>query len=50
MKKINSGRLRAIGCDARARMLQIQLDDGSTLQYSGVGVNTWCRFSGLGAA
>jgi len=35
MKKINSGKLRAIGYDARARMLQVQLDDGSTLQYSG---------------
>jgi len=29
MKKINSGRLRAIGYDARARMLQVQLDNGS---------------------
>src|ERR1035437_6516799 len=28
MKKINSGRLRAIGYDARARMLQVQLDGG----------------------
>ena len=26
MKKINSGKLRAIGYDARARMLQVQLD------------------------
>jgi KTSC domain len=37
MKKINSGRLRAIGYDTCARMLQVQLDDGSTLQYSGIG-------------
>lgn len=50
MKKINSGRLRAIGYDARARMLQVQLDDGSTLQYGGVGEDTWRRFSGSGAA
>ena len=35
MKKINSGRLRTIGCDARARMLQVQRDDGSTLQCYG---------------
>jgi hypothetical protein len=27
MKKINSGRLRAIGYDAHARMLQVQLDE-----------------------
>ena len=50
VKKINSGRLRAIGYDARARMLQVQLDDGSTLQYGGVGEDTWRRFSGSGAA
>ncbi len=41
MKKINSGRLRAIGYDARARMLQVQLDNGSTLQYSRVGEDIW---------
>jgi hypothetical protein len=27
MKKINSGKLRAIGYDARARSLQVQLDN-----------------------
>jgi hypothetical protein len=50
MKKINSGKLRAIGYDARARLLQVQLDDGSTLQYSGVGDDTWRRFSSSGSA
>ncbi|MDP1594586.1 MAG: KTSC domain-containing protein [Gallionella sp.] len=50
MKKINSGKLRAIGYDARARLLQVQLDDGSTLQYSGVGEDLWRRFSSSGAA
>ena len=50
MKKINSGKLRAIGYDARARMLQVQLDDGSTLQYSGVGEGIWQRLSSSGAA
>lgn len=50
MKKINSGRLRAIGYDGRARMLQVQLDDGSTLQYSGVGEGIWQRLSSSGAA
>jgi len=39
MKKINSGRLRGIGYDARALMLQAQFDDGSTLQYGGVDEN-----------
>jgi hypothetical protein len=50
MKKINSGKLRAIGYDARARILQVQLDTGETLQYSGVGDDIWRRFSGSGAA
>ena len=50
MKKINSGRLRAIGYDGRARMLQVQLDDGSTLQYSGIGGGIWQRLSSSGAA
>jgi hypothetical protein len=39
MKKINPGRFRAIGYDARARMLQAQLDNGSMLQYGGFGEN-----------
>jgi KTSC domain len=50
MKMINSGRLRAIGYDARARLLQVQLDDGSTLQYGGVGEETWRSLSSSGAA
>ncbi|MCX7179909.1 MAG: KTSC domain-containing protein [Proteobacteria bacterium] len=50
MKPINSGKLRAIGYDARARLLQVQLDDGSTLQYSGVGAEIWRRLSSSGAA
>ncbi|MDO8208138.1 MAG: KTSC domain-containing protein [Gallionella sp.] len=50
MKKINSGKLRAIGYDASHRMLQVQLDDGSTLQYSGVGEDAWRRLSNSGAA
>ena len=50
MKKISSGKLRAIGYDAGARLLQVELDDGSLLQYSGVGAETWRRFSSSGAA
>lgn len=50
MKNINSGKLRAIGYDARARLLQVQLDTGSTLQYSGVGEDIWRRLSSSGAA
>ncbi len=50
MKKISSGKLRAIGYDARTRVLQVQLDDGSTVQYSGVGEETWRRLSTSGSA
>ncbi len=49
MKKINSGKLRAIGYDARARLLQVQLDNGDMLQYSGVGEDLWRRLSNSGA-
>lgn len=45
MKKINSGKLRAIGYDARARVLRVQMDDGTTLDYSGVGQEIWRRLS-----
>jgi hypothetical protein len=50
MTKINSGKLRAIGYDPKARILQVQLDDGSTLQYSGVGDDLWRRLRSSGAA
>ena len=50
MKKINSGKLRAIGYDARNHLLQVQLDNGSTLQYSGVSEEIWRRFSNSGSA
>ena len=50
MKKINSGKLRAVGYDARSRLLQVQLDDGTTLQYSGVGEEAWRRLSTSGSA
>ena len=50
MKPIHSGKLRAIGYDARARLLQVQLDDGSILQYSAVGEELWRRLSSSGAA
>jgi len=50
MKKLNSGKLRAIGYDARARLLQVQLDDGSMLQYSGVGEEAWRTLNSTGSA
>ena len=50
MKTIHSGKLRAVGYDSRARVLQVQLDDGSLLQYSGVGDEHWRRLSSSAAA
>jgi hypothetical protein len=50
MIKVNSGKLRAIGYDARDRVLQVQLDDGTTLQYSAVGEEVWRRLRSSGAA
>ena len=31
MKKINAGKLRAIGYEPRERMLRVELDDGSAI-------------------
>jgi hypothetical protein len=50
MIKVSSGKLRAIGYDARDRVLQVQLNDGSTLQYSAVGEEVWRRLCSSGAA
>ena len=50
MKKLSSGKLRAIGYDAPTRLLQVQLDDGTTLQYSAVGEETWRRLSSSASA
>jgi hypothetical protein len=50
MKKVNAGKLRAIGYDARERILRVELDDGSAIDYSGVGTEVWRRLSTSGAA
>jgi hypothetical protein len=50
MKKINAGKLRAIGYDPRERILRVEFDDGSAVDYSGVGVEVWRKLSTSGAA
>ena len=50
MKKVNSGKLRAIGYDERTRRLRVQFEDGTTLEYSAVGDEIWRRLAGSGAA
>lgn len=46
MKPIHSGKLRAIGYDPRQRTLRVEFDDGSAIDYSGVGAELWRRLSG----
>jgi hypothetical protein len=50
MKRINSGKLRAAGYSPRDRVLRVELDDGSLLEYSAVGDEVWRRLSTSGAA
>ena len=45
MKRINAGKLRAIGYDIRERVLRVELDDGSAFDYSGVGQEGWRKLS-----
>lgn len=50
MKRINAGKLRAIGYDARERVLRVEFEDGSAIDYAGVGQEVWRRLSTSGAA
>ena len=50
MVTISSGKLRAIGYDRQDRVLQVELNDGTTLQYSGINEDIWHQFSSYGAA
>ena len=35
-KKVSSSRIRSVGYDERSHALEVELNDGSVLQYSGV--------------
>lgn len=50
MKKINAGKLRAIGYDRRERILRVEFDDGSAIDYSGVSEDVWRTLSTTGSA
>jgi KTSC domain-containing protein len=43
-KPIRRGGIRSAGYDASARLLEIEFDSGSILQYSGVGAEIARRF------
>ncbi|VXB32893.1 KTSC domain-containing protein [Massilia sp. 9I] len=45
MKRINAGKLRAIGYDARERRLRVEFDDGSAIDYDAVGAEVWRKLS-----
>jgi hypothetical protein len=46
MKKISSGRLRAIGYDETARRLCVEFDNGERLEYDNFTLEMWRRMSG----
>jgi hypothetical protein len=50
MKRINAGKMRAIGYDPREHILRVEFDDGSAMDYSGVGAEVWRRLSTSGSA
>jgi len=45
MKKVNAGNLRAIGYDEADRRLRVELGNGTLIDYTGVSLDTWRRFS-----
>jgi hypothetical protein len=45
MKRVNAGSLRAIGYDETNRLLHVELGNGTLVEYSGVSLDTWRRFS-----
>ncbi len=50
MRKINSGKLRAIGYDPKERRLRVELEDGTAIDYSAVGAEVWRTLSSTGSA
>lgn len=50
MKRISSGKLRAIGYEPRERRLRVELDTGQLIDYAGVGEEIWRRLSSSGSA
>ncbi len=50
MKRISSGKLRAIGYGQRERILRVEFVDGRVIDYAGVGDEVWRRLSSSGSA
>lgn len=49
MTKVSSGKLRAIGYEAKTRTLRVELDGGNALEYANVREDLWRRFKSSGA-
>lgn len=49
MHKTHAVKLRAIGYDASKRLLRVELDDGSALEYANVGESLWRNFKNASA-
>ena len=49
MINTHAGKLRAIGYDARRRVLRVTLEDGTRLEYANVGESLWRNFKQSGA-
>lgn len=45
MKRLNAGKLRAAGYDARQRILRVEFDNGDQIEHTGVGDEVWRRLS-----
>jgi hypothetical protein len=50
MKRVNAGKLRAIGYDSRERLLRVEFDDGSAIEYAGVDSEVSRKYSTSAAA
>ncbi len=42
-RKVNSSKIRSVGYDERARILEVEHSDGSVFQYSGVSQEIYRR-------
>lgn len=49
MTKVSAGKLRAIGYDKATRTLRVELNDGSALEYMGVGESIWLHLNSSGS-
>ncbi|MGH8599832.1 MAG: KTSC domain-containing protein [Burkholderiales bacterium] len=49
-KRLSAGRIRAVGYDSRARVLELEFSDGSVYQYTGVSDEVHRRLVSASAA